>query len=250
MIKVSVVIPAFNEEKLIGRCLRSLNKQTMKRSDYEIIVVDNNSTDKTAQIAQKYADKVIKEKRKGILFARQKGCDEAQADIILRTDADGFVPRDWIKKGYQYLIKHKKTVAVSGFYFPDNKDKVLTEISKMVIEYKNLIWKTVDKAGWLTGSCSAFRKEAFKKIGGFNLKADPVVEDQQGIAHRLQKIGKVDFCKDWWVWYSPRRINSRKNNVRDFANDYFLYQMLNNLYYFVFKKHPKKVLGKWRDIRE
>jgi glycosyltransferase involved in cell wall biosynthesis len=250
MIKVSVVIPAFNEEKLIGRCLKSLEKQTMKRGDYEIIVVDNNSTDKTAQIAKKYADKVVKEKRKGILFARQKGCDEAQAEIILRTDADGYVPKDWIKKGYNYLTKNKKTVAVSGFYFPDNKDMILTEISKMVIEYKDLIWKTIDKAGWLTGSCSGFKKTAFKKIKGFDLKADPVIEDQQGIAHRLRKIGKVDFCKNWWVWYSPRRINSRKNNVRDFANDYFLYQMLNNLYYFVFKKHPKKVLGKWKDIRE
>jgi glycosyltransferase involved in cell wall biosynthesis len=250
MIKVSVVIPAFNEEKLIERCLKSLEKQTIKRNEYELIVIDNNSTDKTVKIAQKYADKVLIEKRKGVLFARQRGCQQAQSNIILRTDADGYVPKNWIEKGYKYLIKHKNTVAVGGFYFPDNKDKVLTEISKMMIEYKDLIWKTVDKTGWLTGSCSGFKKDAFEKIGGFDLKADPVIEDQQGIAYKLQKIGKVDFCKDWWVWYSPRRINKQKNNVKDLANDYFLYQMLNNLYYFVFKKHPKKVLGKWKDVRD
>lgn len=250
MFKVSVIIPAYNEEKLIRRCLRSLIKQTMPRSDYEIIVVDNNSKDKTSEIAKKYADKVILEKRKGILFARQRGVDEAEAEIILRTDADGYVPENWVEKGYKILTKNKKMVALSGFYYPDNEDILLTELSKMMIEYKDLIWKTREKMGWLTGSCSGFKKSAFEKIGGFDLKADPVIEDQQGIAHKLSKLGKVGFDKDWWVWYSPRRINNRRSNIKDLANDYFLYQTLNNLYYFIFKKHPKKVFGKWKDIRE
>ena len=60
---ISVVIPAFNEEKYLPACLEALKKQTFK--NYELIVVDNNSTDKTAQIAKKFGARVVKEKKQG-----------------------------------------------------------------------------------------------------------------------------------------------------------------------------------------
>lgn len=250
MVKVSVVIPAYNEEKLIERCLKSLSHQTMNRSNYEVIVVNNNSSDKTAQIAQKYADKVILEKRKGVLFARQTGLIKAKSQIILRTDADGYVPNNWVKRGYQNLVKNPDYVAFSGFYLPDNEKKTLKLISQFAINFRKLLYSLGGKTEWLTGSCSAIRKEAFLKIGGYDFKADPVIEDQQGIGHRLAKLGKIGFDANWWVWYSPRRFNHAVNNKIDLFNDYLLYQTLNNLYYFIFKKNPKKVLGKWQDIRE
>ena len=249
--KVSVVIPAYNEEKLIERCLKSLCRQSMPREEYEIIIVDNNSNDKTAKIAKKYADKVVIEKKKGILFARQKGFGVAKAEIVLRTDADGMVPRDWVKIGYKYFEENPEVVAVSGFYFPDSKkDLMLKATSNLMIQYKELVYQIMGKIEWLTGSCSGFRKSVFDGIGGFDLKADTVVEDQQGIAHRMSKCGTVAFNKDWWVYYSPRRFKNRKMEIAKFANDYLLYQMMNNLYYYIFKRHPKKVMGKWEDIRE
>lgn len=250
MVKVSIVIPAFNEEKLIERCLKSLIDQTLPRNEYEIIVVDNNSTDKTAEIAKKYADRVISEKRKGVLYARQIGMMEAKSDIILRTDADGFLPRNWVKRGYLLMKKNPSYVAFSGFYIPDNNKIILQSISKFIINFRQMLYSIGGKTEWLTGSCSAIRKNAFKKVGGYNFKADPVVEDQQGIGHRLSKIGKIGFDEKWWAYYSPRRFNNAINTGTDIFNDYIMYQMLNNLYYMIFKKHPKKVLGKWKDIRE
>jgi len=250
MIKVSIVIPAFNEEKLIERCLKSLIKQTLPRKEYEIIVVDNNSTDKTAEIAKKYADRVITEKRKGVLYARQTGTMEAKSDIILRTDADGFVPKNWVKRGLSNMENNPFYVAFSGFYIPDNNKAMLKSISKFIINFRKTLYSMGGKTEWLTGSCSAIRKSAFKKVGGYNFKGDPVIEDQQGIGHRLSKIGKIGFDEKWWAYYSPRRFNNAINTGTDIFNDYIMYQMLNNLYYMIFKKHPKKVLGKWKDIRE
>jgi glycosyltransferase involved in cell wall biosynthesis len=94
--KISVVIPAYNEEQLIGDCLRCLNKQTVAPD--EIIVVDNNCTDKTAEIAKSMGATVIKEPKKGVIFARNTGFDAARGNIILRTDADTRPPNDWIEK--------------------------------------------------------------------------------------------------------------------------------------------------------
>ncbi len=69
---ISVVIPAYNEENYIEACLKSLRNQKTN-VPYEIVVCDNNSTDRTVEIAKKYADKVVYERRQGIGYARNKG---------------------------------------------------------------------------------------------------------------------------------------------------------------------------------
>ena len=148
------------------------------------------------------------------------------------------------------MMKNPDCVAFSGFYIPDNDKVILKSISKFIINFRKMLYSMGGKTEWLTGSCSAIRKSAFDEIGGYNLKGDPVIEDQQGIGHRLSKIGKIGFDEKWWAYYSPRRFDNAINNKTDIFNDYIMYQMLNNLYYYVFKKHPKKVLGKWKDIRE
>lgn len=94
---VSVVIPAYNEEEFIKNCLISLTNQIVPAN--EIIVVDNNSTDKTATIVKNFKNiKLIREKKQGITYARNRGFNEATGDIIARCDGDTVLPPDWIKK--------------------------------------------------------------------------------------------------------------------------------------------------------
>ena len=93
--KVSVVIPAFNEEKYIGKCLKSVVNQIMPAD--EIIVVNNNCTDKTEVIAKKFGARIVKEKVQGMTPARNRGFNSVKYEIIARTDADTVVPKDWIK---------------------------------------------------------------------------------------------------------------------------------------------------------
>jgi glycosyltransferase involved in cell wall biosynthesis len=77
MVKISVIIPAFNEEKFLGNCLFSLKEQNFK--DFGIIVVDNNSTDKTAEIAKKFGAILVSEKNQGVAFARNRGVQRNKA---------------------------------------------------------------------------------------------------------------------------------------------------------------------------
>jgi len=251
MIKVSVVIPAYNEEKLIERCLLSLAKQTFPRKYYEIIVVDNASVDRTEELAKKYADKVLKEPRKGLLFARQKGFEAARGKIVLRTDADAFVPMDWIERAWKNFEKNKEMVALGGFYFLDDNNFWLNTISRLAIFLNYWQYRIFGNVKKLSGPCSAFRKDSFDKSGGFDLGADPCIGDQIAIAYKMAKYGKVGFDKDWWVWFSPRRVYSRlKSGIKGFINDYFLYEGLGSLYFIIFKKYPQKTFGSgWEDFR-
>lgn len=95
--KVSVVIPTYNEEKYIEKCLQSLSDQTEKPD--EIIVVDNNCTDRTVELAQHFEKvHIVKETTQGMIPARNTGFNAAQHDIIARCDADTILPSDWIQR--------------------------------------------------------------------------------------------------------------------------------------------------------
>lgn len=110
---VSIVIPAYNEERFIAACLDSIARQSFK--PHEVIVVDNNSRDDTVAIAGRYSFvRVIDEPRQGIVHARNAGFDAATGDIIGRIDADTVLPVDWVAR-----VRH--------FYsFEDNAIKALT----------------------------------------------------------------------------------------------------------------------------
>jgi len=96
MKSMTLVIPAHNEEAHIQACLESIAAQTVLPK--EVIVVDNNSTDRTVAIARSFPFvKIVKEKRRGIVFARNAGFDAASGDIIGRIDADITLPSNWVE---------------------------------------------------------------------------------------------------------------------------------------------------------
>src|SRR3989344_7539418 len=111
--QISVVIPAYNEALYIEPCLKSLENQTLNRNKYEIIVVDGNSTDKTREIARKYADFVLTETEKSVGKARNRGCKKASGKIIANTDADTIVKKNWLEQ-IQKGLSGKNVVAVYG----------------------------------------------------------------------------------------------------------------------------------------
>ena len=86
---ITVVVPTYNEEKNIERCLQALAKQTISRDSYEIIVVDGNSKDKTSEIAAKYADKVLQQVSSGVGGARNDGAKAAKGDNFSRPQPAG-----------------------------------------------------------------------------------------------------------------------------------------------------------------
>jgi len=111
--KYSIVIPCYNEEKFIARTLISLNKQSYE-GEKEIIVVDNNCTDKTIEIAKSYGAKIVSEKEPGVCHARQAGTLKAKGDIVISTDADTIYHKRWLENIDKVFQKNKDVVAVGG----------------------------------------------------------------------------------------------------------------------------------------
>lgn len=117
MRSLAIVIPAYNEEGCIRQCLESIALQSEKPD--EVIVVDNNSTDKTAEIARSFPFvKVIKESKQGISHAHHAGFNVAKSSYIARIDADSFLKEDWVSrvKIFYALSKNGRACLVGSGY--------------------------------------------------------------------------------------------------------------------------------------
>lgn len=104
--KISVIIPCYNEEQSIGEVIKNIKKSIPQNLLQEIIVVDNNSTDKSAEISKNNGAKIILEKKQGYGAALKTGFKEAQGEIIATLDADGQYPAELIPKITEYLLKN------------------------------------------------------------------------------------------------------------------------------------------------
>ncbi|HLC23689.1 MAG TPA: glycosyltransferase [Dehalococcoidia bacterium] len=200
----SVVIPAFNEENFLAKSLHALVNQTFK--DFELIVVDNNSTDRTAQVAQSFGARVIHETRQGIGHARQRGFTEARGTVIATTDADTVVPPGWLSRIAEEFKKDQGLVAFGGLYTLYSGPIT----ARLAVAYLSLpLWK-VDKfflRGWsLPGANMAVRASSFRQIGGFNTELK-LCEDVD-ISQRLKHVGRVALDPTFLVSTSGRRFKN------------------------------------------
>lgn len=202
--KVSVVIPAYNEERYIGRCLKSLKNLTVPAD--EIIVVDNNSTDKTSEIAQSFGTKVVLEKKQGITPARNKGFESTKYEIIARCDADSIIQNDWIK-----IIKNNfeklEIDALSGpVFFYDSKFLKLfkTYPSKIALESLKLISKGNRH---LVGSNMVITKEIWNKVKNKVTLDDSKVHEDSDLAINIAAVGgSIGYDPNLVVGISARRL--------------------------------------------
>jgi glycosyltransferase involved in cell wall biosynthesis len=205
--KVSVVIPAHNEEKFIGETLKAVLSQDYP--NFEVIVVNNASTDKTVRVVQKFPQvKLITESRKGLLWAREAGRREATGEIIVNTDADCIPEKNWLTKGVSKFTS-PDIVAVTGpAYFPD-AGPVFRFITLNVqrLFYGPLSWflQSISYGAVLIGGNNFIRAETLKQAGGYNTSIIFYGEDTD-TAKRLAAIGTVKFANDLIIQTSSRRF--------------------------------------------
>lgn len=157
---VSIVVPVYNSEKTLEGCLGSILKQDYPRDKYEIVVVDDGSTDGTYVIAEKLADRVIKHSGNlGLACARKSGMSIAKGEIIVNTDSDILVKSDTLSKIATYLMRHEEVSAVTGILSKEHPNR------NFFSQYKNLYMnyifnKLPERVTFLYGSIHALRKEA------------------------------------------------------------------------------------------
>ena len=109
---ISIVIPTLNEEKYLPKTLKSLKNQTFK--NYELIICDGGSTDRTVEIAKSFGARVIVKNNSNVCEARDIGLRQASGEILVGADADTIYPNDHLQNIYEAFQKNKKIVAVTG----------------------------------------------------------------------------------------------------------------------------------------
>lgn len=202
--KISLVIPAFNEEKYIGACLDSVIKNS-QGIFFELIVVDNASTDNTKKVAEGFSEvRVVYEGDKGLTKARQRGLDASKGDYVAYIDADTVMPENWSEILLDLINKDKRAVAFSGPYVYQN----VSSLKKYIVW---VYWNVLARISYfftgymMVGGNFVVKRDAILKIGGFNKNISFYGEDTD-IARRLSKVGRIIFKRRFYILTSDRRF--------------------------------------------
>lgn len=202
--KVSIVIPVYNEEKRIKNCLDSLMNQSEKPD--EIIIANNNSTDNTLNIVKNYEVRIISENFQGIGYARNSGFNSAQGDIIVRCDADTMCPPDWLHRIKEKFAKNDDVIAVSGpgsFYdFPlANVNTFFTKIF--------YFWLTKRLLGYypLFGANMAIKKSVWEKVKNTVCTTNISLHEDMDLAIHIHKFGTIVYDPSLVIDLSARRFS-------------------------------------------
>ena len=202
--KISLVIPAHNEEACLGGCLDSVLEHAYGRF-CEIIVVDNASTDRTAEVARaRPSVRVVHEADKGLTKARQRGFEEAVGDYVAYIDADTRLPPQWFDTVEATFGAHPDAVALSGpakYWDATPAQRALLAASWWLAA--PLAYRLV---GYMIyGANFIARRDAIAAIGGFDRTIDFYGEDTD-LARRLSLQGKVLFRMKLFIYTSARRF--------------------------------------------
>ena len=209
--KLSVVIPAYNEEKFIGRCLQSIFHEIEgKNYDLEIIVVNNASTDNTRDIVASHPKvKLVDEPDKGLVKARRAGFLVSKGELIANLDADTRVTAGWFDKVFEEFNNNPKLAALSGpFIYYDLSKKARAAVRTFY--YAGFLSYLVNRyllgvGSMLQGGNFVVKRTALEAVGGFNSDFDFWGEDTD-LACRLLKVGGVKFTFALPIYASGRRL--------------------------------------------
>ena len=200
-IKVSVIIPTYNREKFIGRCLRSLLAQSIGINNFEIILVDDGSTDDTKKIYEAFSDeiRVIKHKKNlGLPTALNSGIKRAKGRYIIRVDSDDYVNSEFLQILFLYITENPKFDAVACDY--------------LIVDDKEQIIKRCDCLKMPIGCGIMFKTQNLVEIGLYNEKF--LLHEEKELRLRFEKkykINRVELPLYRYRKHTSNMTNDKKN---------------------------------------
>ncbi len=207
---VSIIIPTFNEEQHIGRCLDSLMNLNYPREKLEIVVVDNGSRDTTVEILKKYKTKVLINQKGTISQSRNLGATHAQGEILAFIDGDCIASPDWLENAVT-LFKNREIGAVGCWYKLPPRPSLTEKIWDIHTSRRM-------KAGytdWIPSSNFIIRRNVFEVIGGF--KDFLVTSEDVDICDKVRKNGMK-------VYSDPRLSLVHLDNPKN-IKEFFIKEM-------------------------
>lgn len=222
--KISLVIPVYNEEKYIAGCLDSIARQ--KKAPDEVIIVNNNCTDGTLSIIQRYPFvRVIRETKQGMIAARNAGFNAAVYEVIARCDADTKLPPYWISRIHRNFARYKIDALTGPIMFYDAPIKT----SLIARAYLDMMKPLHRGKETLVGPNMIITKEMWEKVKNNVCLNDKQVHEDIDLAYHIHEAGGVIKRDDRLVVYtSSRRI---KKNPHSFFGEYPVRFMKTLLYH-------------------
>ncbi len=191
MIRVSVIIPAYNAQAVIAQTLKALGAQHFLEP-YEVIVVDDGSTDETSTIVQSFpAVRYVRQENAGPASARNHGAKLAQGEFLLFTDADCLPQENWIAL-IVLAFERTKAAAVCGSYGIANPQSALASgiHAEILFRHKHLMPDYPKSFGSYN---VGIRKYIFEQLGGFNTTYRRASGEDNDLSYRLIKQGGVIY---------------------------------------------------------
>jgi len=160
-LRVSIVIPVYNEERYLPACLEAIAAQTV--IPYEVIVVDNNSSDNTAKIAQRHSFvKLLRQKKQGVVFARDTGFNAAKGEIIGRIDADSVIDSDWVASVQTVFEDNRVGAATGKVHY---QDVVASQfVSQVDLFWRRRMARLLGRDVALQGANMAIRRSVWQQV--------------------------------------------------------------------------------------
>jgi glycosyltransferase involved in cell wall biosynthesis len=204
----SIIVPTFNEERLIANTLGAI-RHHLSNIDYELIVTDDGSTDRTCEIAERYADKVVRlTGTRGTIGAnRNRGARVARGEYLVFVDADTFIPRaDHCFAAIAADFKNNPrlvgmTVKIT---FPPGEERVIDAIMHGILSRVFWFLNRVLGTGAASGEFQAIRRDAFETLHGYS-ESLPVGEDNE-LFCRLSRLGRTQVDLRLTAYTDNRRV--------------------------------------------
>ena len=248
--KISFVVPAYNEEALLTRSLPAIREEILRNGliigrDAEIIVVNNASTDGTREVAEAIPGvTVVEEPRKGLVQARWCGFEASHGELIANIDADTIIPQGWLKEALGQFARNRNLVALSGPYIyygvPQRVNLVVGLYYRLAFFIYFFNRFVLNVGSMLQGGNFIVKREAMLKLGQPSLRFSFYGEDTD-MARRLSKVGGVKF-----TFRLPAQSSGRRLVGEGVITIGLRYSM--NFFWATFRKKP--FTDAWQDIRE
>ncbi len=223
--KISIIVPVYNAEKYIERCINSILRQTY--TNWELILINDGSIDNSFEKCTTFQDKdnrifVIDQTNYGPSIARNKGLEKAEGEYIVFIDADDFVDTYYLQKLLEPFIKHKNIELSCGGYFElsnySKKGKKLHDFEEILVK-NELINQSSFLGNLFNGITGVLWGKMFlsKIIKDKNILLDPEIrlsEDQVFIFEYAININKIALVKEYLYYYNRLNENSLSGQLR------------------------------------
>jgi len=200
----STVLPVYNGAETLPECLQALLAQTLPVDQYQVIVVDDGSTDDTAEVARSFGVQVISQPNAGPAAARNRGAQAAQGDILLFTDADCIPAPDWVER-MAAAFTEPNVVGTKGVYRTRQRELVARFVQA---EYEDRYdrMRTLEPIDFVDTYSAGYRRDVFLAFGGFDTSFPTASVEDQEFSFRLAEAGhRLVFVPDAQVFHTHDR---------------------------------------------